>query len=48
MESLAAVLTVLAVVCLWVAAALFGRDTRGAGGWSPASSIRDRSPRLRD
>ena len=48
METVFAILTVLVIALLWAAAVAFGRDSRQGGDWTPASGVRDRSPRLRD
>ena len=47
MDVFAAVLTVLAVLLLWVAAVVFGRDTRDGRDWRPGSGI-ERAPHLGD
>jgi hypothetical protein len=43
-----AVIVLLVVVLLWVAAVVFGRDSRDGGDWLSRTSIRDRSPRSGD
>jgi hypothetical protein len=42
------IVTVFLVALLWIAAVLFGRDSRDGGDWLPRSDIRDRSLRPRD
>ncbi len=48
MEDIGAVLTLLVVVLLWVAAGLFGRDSRRPDDWRSHRDLRDRAPRLGD
>ena len=43
MDAIGIVVTVLLVALLWVAAVVFGRDSREGGDWLPGSSLRDRS-----
>lgn len=43
-----AAIVVLVVVLLWVAAVVFGRDSRDGNDWLSRASVRDRSPRLGD
>jgi hypothetical protein len=43
MDAIAAVVTVLAVVLLWVAAVVFGRDSRDGRDWRLGSRARARS-----
>jgi len=48
MDAIGLAVTVLAVVLLWVAAAVFGRDSRDGGDWRPGSRPRNRSFRPED
>ncbi len=48
MEVLGSIVLGLAVVGLWVAAALFGRDTRDGGDWLVRTNLRGRPARLGD
>ena len=48
MEVVLSVLTVLVVALLWVAAIVFGRDSRQGSDWNSAPGLRDRFPRLGD
>ena len=48
MEAVLNVLTVLVIVLLWVAAIVFGRDSRQGSDWSSTPGIRDRTPHLGD
>ena len=41
-------LVLLVIVLLWVAAVVFGRDSREGSDWLSRTSDRDRSPRLGD
>ena len=43
MDALGIVVTVLLVALLWVAAVVFGRDSREGGDWLPGSNLPDRS-----
>ena len=43
MDAIGIVVTVLLVALLWVAAVVFGRDSREGGDWLPRSNLRDRS-----
>ncbi len=48
MDAIGAVLTVLVLVLLWVAAGLFGRDSRRPDDWVSRRDLRDRMRRLGD
>jgi hypothetical protein len=48
MDAVLNVLTVLAIVLLWVAAIAFGRDSRKGSDWSSGPGIGDRTPHLGD
>jgi hypothetical protein len=48
MDALGIVVTVLLVALLWVAAVVFGHDSREGGDWLPGSNLRDRSFRPRE
>jgi hypothetical protein len=48
MDAIGIVVTVLAVGLLWVAAVVFGRDSRDGGDWRLRSNVRDRSFRPED
>jgi hypothetical protein len=48
MDAIGIVVTVVLVALLWVAAVVFGRDSREGGDWLPGSNVRDRSFRPRD
>ena len=43
MDALGIVVTVLLVALLWVAAVVFGRDSREGGDWLPGSNLPDQS-----
>lgn len=47
MEAIGLVITVVLVTLLWVAAVVFGRDTRDGADWRPRSDLHDRSFRPR-
>jgi hypothetical protein len=47
-DAIGAVLTVLVVVLLWVAAGLFGRDSRTSDDWASNRDLRDPTSRLGD
>jgi hypothetical protein len=40
MDEIGIVVTVLLVALLWVAAVVFGRDSREGGDWLPGSNLR--------
>ena len=46
--SIGVALVLLVVVLLWVAAVVFGRDSRDGNDWLSRTSLRDRSPRMGD
>jgi hypothetical protein len=48
MEAVLNVLTVLVIVLLWVAAIVFGRDSRQGSDWNRGPGIGDRTPHLGD
>jgi hypothetical protein len=48
MDAIGIAITVLLVALLWVAAVVFGRDSREEGDWQHRSDLRDRSFRPRD
>jgi hypothetical protein len=48
MDALGAALVVAAVVLAWLAAVLFGRDSRDGRDWPTGTGVRERPPRARD
>ncbi len=48
MVSIGEVVTVAAVVALWVAAVAFGRDSRDGRDWFARTDLRGRPPRIGD
>lgn len=48
MESIGSVLTVAAVVALWIAAVMFGRDSRDVRDWFRRTNLRERPRRIGD
>jgi hypothetical protein len=48
MDAIGIVVTVLLVALLWVAAVVFGRDSRDGDDWRLGSGVRDRSFRPDD
>jgi hypothetical protein len=48
MDALLNVLTVLVIALLWVAAIVFGRDSRQGSDWISRSAISDRPQRIGD
>ena len=48
MELIGSAVVVIVIAGLWVAAVLFGRDTRDGGDWLARSSLAERPARLGD
>lgn len=47
-DSLGSLIVAAAIAALWVAAVVFGRDTRDGGDWLERTNLRERPPRIGD
>lgn len=48
MDSIGSVLSVAVVVALWIAAVVFGRDSRDGRDWFSRTNLRERPRRIGD
>lgn len=48
MESIGSVITVAVLVALWIAAVLFGHDSRDGRDWFSRTNLRERPQRIGD